>query len=426
MFNFKEKIVMKNIQKFFAALKRRACLYALWGKASECEAFPIRARGGKQGAVCIGHTAEKRASRAARVFIPFYRLCFGLSLLVYSLSLGHCANVKGKVFGGDGNFCSFSEKASTFREGTGDEDNPYVIYTCPELALISDDIDAHYKLGRNINASGGDWTPIGDNTNQFTGSLDGNGYLIRNLTVDISEASGDAYGGFFGYIDSSNAVISNIALPDVSVTVNQNSATANTYVGGLVGRISNGTISNSYAAGAVTVTSSGTSVDAVVDAGGLVGHNDGTINNGYTGASVTIRTQRSKGRVGGLVGSSGGTINNSYATGRATCDGSSCSGVSLGGLVGRNNSAGVNASYWDTVSTATNNGCGDHGSGCLSVMGLITMGMQTVTTDPTTSPIGLGLGFQFSAGSYPKLKLCTVCTGAFAGFEYSDELLPAQ
>ena len=119
--NFRKKGENSNEKhtKFFAALKRRACLYALWGKASECEAFPIRARGGKQGAVCIGHTAEKRDSR---VFIPFYRLCFVLSLLVYSLSLGHCANVKGKVFGGDdddGNKpCSFSEKASAFSEGT--------------------------------------------------------------------------------------------------------------------------------------------------------------------------------------------------------------------------------------------------------------------------------------------------------------------
>ena len=95
---------MKNIQKFFAALKRRACLYALWGKASECEAFPIRARGGKQGAVCIGHTAEKRASRvfihaapsyciksAKPILSHFYRLFFGLSLSITCSLFWSCA-----------------------------------------------------------------------------------------------------------------------------------------------------------------------------------------------------------------------------------------------------------------------------------------------------------------------------------------------
>ena len=95
-----------------------------------------------------------------------------------------------------------------------------MIYTCPDLALISDELGAHYKLGGNINASGGDWTPIGDNTNRFTGSLDGNGYLIDGLTVNITASSGDADGGFFGYIGL-GAVISNIALQDVSIIVNK-------------------------------------------------------------------------------------------------------------------------------------------------------------------------------------------------------------
>ena len=359
-----------------------------------------------------------------------FRLCFGLSLLVYGLSLGHCANVKGKVFGD--NSCSFSRKAFAFSKGDGTPGSPYVIYTCPGLALISDDLSAHYKLGGDIDASGGDWTPIGDNStndadSRFTGSLDGNGYLISHLTVGIEIDSGAAYGGFFGHIDG--AVISNIALQDLSITVNQNSTRDEAYAGGLVGREDDGTISNSYATGAVTVTSQ---ANGTVYVGGLVGRNGGgqMISNSYARVSVTVRNQRSRVKAGGLLGRSGARINNSYATGQATCD-TSCSDALIGGLVGdrEGGAVAVMNSYWDTDSTRTMNGCGDPDMDCGGgATGLRTAQMQKVTADPMTSPIGLGDdAFQFSAGSYPKLYRCEIdsTTNACSG-SFTTELLPGQ
>ena len=297
------------------------------------------------------------------------------------------------------------------------------------------------QLGNNFNASGEeDWTPIGDFGDPFTGSLDGNGYLIRNLTVNISVSSSvPTYGGFFGRAGAPAdlAVISNVALRDVSITVNQNSAVAAACpacVGGLLGDCSDMVrIRNNYVTGTVTVTSPATG--GSIAAGGLVGlsASSGTFSRNYARVRVIIRNQLGYARAGGLVGNStaAGTFGKNYATGRATCDSTgSCSGARLGGLLGLRRPGTVANSYWDTDSTETDAGCGGGGMNCNASTnaGLRTAQMQSVTTDPTTSPIGLGDGFQFSAGYYPKLYLCEInpMTNGCRSGSFSTELLPGQ
>ena len=221
-----------------------------------------------------------------------------------------------------------------------------MICTYAQLGMLGDDLSARYELGDNIDASascGGDcgspsgsgWTPVGDAGNNFSGTLDGNGYMISDLFVDIS---GDD-GGFFGVIGT-GAEVRNIGLSNVDVRAandagglaGQNDGTiSNSYVtgtvsasgsaaGGLVGYNNDGTISNSYAAAAVSTGS-----DA---AGGLAGQNDGTISNSYAAGAASGGT----GNAGGLVGyNNGGNISNSYATGAA-----SGGAGSIGGLVGSN------------------------------------------------------------------------------------------
>ena len=322
--------------------------------------------------------------------------------------------------------CSLEADAATgFNKGDGMKGSPFLICTYEQLDMIRADLIAHYQLGNNFNASGkGNWTPIGG-TPPFTGSLDGDGYLIRNLTVNITVSSGTAYGGFFGYING--AVISNIALRDVSITV-KHPKISQANVGGLVGDVNGGTISNSYVTGgpgpvistlSTAISAGGTYV------GGLVGSlsSGGTISNSYAGASVAVLSQGNPIGAGGLVGNvGGGTINNSYATGHATCDDTgSCKGtLSLGGLVGQNNGT-IRDSYWDIESTQHTAGCGGSG-GCAGAMGLRTAQMQD------GSSAALGDGFQISGGgSYPKLYLCEIdsttngCSGSF-----STELLPGQ
>ena len=62
------------------------------------------------------------------------------------------------------------------------------------------------------------WTPIGTSAKPFTGSLDGNGYTIKNLTLVEAEAKeGKAYIGFFGY--AKNATIKNVTFENVYLNI---------------------------------------------------------------------------------------------------------------------------------------------------------------------------------------------------------------
>ena len=61
-------------------------------------------------------------------------------------------------------------------------------------------------------------SPIGDFTNQFTGSLNGGDFSISKLTVSISDATGNQYGGLFGYIGSEGEVY-NLGLREVEVDI---------------------------------------------------------------------------------------------------------------------------------------------------------------------------------------------------------------
>ena len=320
--------------------------------------------------------------------------------------------------------CSADADAGTgFNGGDGSEGDPYIICTYEQLAMIEDDLAVSYQLASTIDAdSEDDWTPIGDDSSQFRGSLDGGGYSIRNLTVDIpvSPSLEPTYGGFFGYIGS-GAVISNIALQDVSITVDHNSASIDdsAYTGGLVGLNNGGTISNSYAAGTVACNSATSGFSFV---GGLVGNNtSGTISNSYAGVSVSAMVIQSP-RLGGLVGYNEGTINRSYATGRASCTGAaSCSGALIGGLLGKDGRIVTN-SYWDTVSTQQSGGCG----GAWNCRGGAT-GLTTSEMQDGSSASGLGSGFDLTGGAYPKLYLCEIdsTTNACSG-SFSTELLPGQ
>ena len=170
----------------------------------------------------------------------------------------------------------------------------------------------------NENATCTGWTPVGDATTAFTGSLEGAGYTIRKLYVNI--ASGANRGGLFGQTGRAG-VVKNVGLTNAYIKVD----TRISRVGSLVGE-HRGNLSNSYATGSV---SGGRSFASTI--GGLVGNNQGNLSNSYTTASVSgsgISTS-----VGGLVGRNWGSISNSYATGSL-----SGSGINsyVGGLMGRN------------------------------------------------------------------------------------------
>ena len=168
------------------------------------------------------------------------------------------------------------------------------------------------------------WDPIGDADSGvgFTGTLDGNGYTISNLTINRPDEDGV---GLFCIIGDPNTMsggeVRNLGIECVDIV-------GNTGVGGLAGG-SVGTITNCYVIGDITGN--------YIGAGGLVGQNMGIITNSYAAGSVEGNDY-----IGGLVGyNENGTISNSYASGSIT------GGSRVGGLVGGNYGGTITNCYAD-------------------------------------------------------------------------------
>jgi hypothetical protein len=230
--------------------------------------------------------------------------------------------------------------------GTGEPNDPYLIYTAEQMNAIGaepNDWDKYFKLMADIDLeayTGTDFNIIGTSyDNAFTGVFNGSGHTISNFSY-ISTDRGRV--GLFRYVDGENALIKDLGLIDPNVDAGTGS-----YVGSLVDRLSNGTISNCYIeSGSVsggryvgglvgmsfrgTITGcyvDGSSVSGNDDVGGLVGYNyDGTITDCYASGSVSGNEY-----VGGLVGHNNrGTITN------CTSSGSVSGNDDVGGLVGHN------------------------------------------------------------------------------------------
>lgn len=182
-----------------------------------------------------------------------------------------------------------------------------VIKTAAELDAVRNDLSGKYMLMGDIDLSGfANWDPIGDNSDDFTGTFDGNGHVVKNLKID-SPTENDL--GLFGCIMF--ATIQNICMENVDIKGNDS-------VGGIVGTAWNSIITNCYLTGSV----SGTKY-----VGGVSGFNSSTITNCYSTGSVSGNIW-----IGGIAGSNlnANTITNCYSK-------SSISGTEeTGGIAGRN------------------------------------------------------------------------------------------
>ena len=347
------------------------------------------------------------------------------------------------------------------------------------------------------------WVPVGDHSNRrFTGSLDGNGHTISNLYVYMNVSSGHLHGGFFGIVGTSGQV-KNVGLTNIYVhashagtivsdshigglagevregTIMNSYATGfvssstviTSYTGGLVGYINGATIMNSYATASVTGSVSGNHTVCIGGLAGLGIISDSIINSYATGSAASSSAENT--HAGGLTGcitrnasitnsyatgsvtSSGGTnsigggllgwfnegtIMNSYATGDAGCiAGETCTGPSLGGLVGQRNTgatiSGKNYFVHNGAGTDDDDGVGGAGTCagtvCIQATGSTAADRRTWMRDTFNEGTTLGwnpavwdsLGV---SGTFPKLKyvagFCSnpahttqaACTGARA------------
>jgi len=202
-----------------------------------------------------------------------------------------------------------------------------------QLQSMRNNLAGNYCLANDIDASEKpNFAPIGNDGAPFTGRLNGNGHVIRDLRVN----SGQQRVGLFGVTRA--AVISNLTLQNINVT----GTAANSSVGGLAGFASadapdSTTIANVHVSGKVKCLASG------CDAGGIFG-NFGS----FTGTKL-LRNCSSSATVvgvrfvGGIAGSTlHVTIRRTYATGPVRCTGLNCMAA---GLVGRLSSSTVTGTF---------------------------------------------------------------------------------
>ena len=306
-----------------------------------------------------------------------------------------------------------------------------------DLNAIRGDLDGHYVLVNDLDASspgyrelagstanqGKGWQPIGTSEQRFTGSLDGQDYQIRDLSVNRPD---EGFVGLFGAVGQ-GAIVWNVGVADAAVTGewtvgalaggnwgqisnchSAGSVSGDDCVGGLVGgnagSISGcysaaavagvwdvgglvgcsdprGVVSQSYSAGSITgqwavgglvggnlggTVSRAYAASAVTGddyVGGLVGDNQGAVSNCYATGSVSGQWY-----VGGLAGynDAGGSVSNCYATGAVSGE------LSVGGLVGGSDGGVVTSSFWDTQASGVDDSDGGTGKATTALRSIVT------------------------------------------------------
>jgi len=244
-----------------------------------------------------------------------------------------------------------------FAGGDGSQSNPYQIETAQQLQDISNDTTAYYILISDVDLSSFNWSPIGG----FTGSLNGDGFVVSNLTVGNNSSTRQ---GLFGSIDD-GGIVKNIGVINADVTGSSD-------VGILAGTIfSGGSVEKCFSQGIVFGDSSNT--------GGLVGTNSGDITICYSLANVDGNSSNA----GGLVGKTFSSVSKSYSTG--TVSGSS----DVGGFIGESFGT-VTDCFWDTESSGLSTGIVNDGGTTTNLVGLTTSEMQGQEAETNMS------GFDFT------------------------------
>ena len=243
-------------------------------------------------------------------------------------------------------FAEGSWNGTALTEPAQTAEGVYQIGTGAELAWFASKVNdgtvssANAILTADIELSGMDWTPIGTNTNKYTGTFDGDGYYITGLYINSSST----YQGLFGYV--SDGTIRNL---------------------GAKGQVKGG----QYTAGIVAYLAGSGSVDCCMNAvnvtggkncGGIAGfqNTSAPITNCYNTGSITAGNVQLVGGIsgGGSTFTQANTITNCYNIGTVYSTGK------YGGAInGSNTVTKVTNSYylegsWTGTQTANVNKAG--------------------------------------------------------------------
>lgn len=178
-----------------------------------------------------------------------------------------------------------------------------------------------------------EWKPIGTFAKPYTGTFDGNGKTISNISINAADC-----GGLFGYIGN-NGTVKDLNVKDINITGGNSAA----YVGVIAGCNDGGTI-----AGCTVETAKITADDGVI--GGIVGQN---LNDSTMMACSFQGNINSDWITGGVVGQNYGTVISCWAS----CVFEDTFSGDVGGVAGHNYNSIV-ACYWK--SDAVSDGVGDY------------------------------------------------------------------
>ena len=308
----------------------------------------------------------------------------------------------------------------------------------------------------------GGWMPIGDDASPYVAIFEGNGRtisnlyisrssidnvglfgrvnggIIRNLGLEVGNATGEAYtGALIGYIEGNTIVESCYAAASVR---------GGHDVGSLIGRMVSSNVTSCYSTGSVRSTESnigglvgyvgrGSSVTACYSTanvngldqvGGLVGYVD---NGSSVTACYSIGAVNGSSEVGGFVGylGSGSSVTACYSIGAV--NGSS----EVGGLVGNLAGGVITASYYDNLSVLKGIGSLAASHDQQTAVSKTTSELQT-PTDYTDIYAGWNIDLDHSgdldnpwdfvkASVYPKLRVDFNNDGVATVAEFGPQLL---
>lgn len=174
----------------------------------------------------------------------------------------------------------------------------YVIGSCTDLQGMQADPAGNYSLVNDIDCtdsaswnSGTGFMPI----ENFTGQLNGNGFVISNFYINRSDGSQGLFSHNAGYSQDLNVIIQDLGMENVDIT-------CGAYCGAIAGW-NPGYLLRSYATGSIHGT-------FTAHIGGLVGVNQGIVNNSWSNVSLCGYYFK-----GGIISDNINIVENTYAVG---------------------------------------------------------------------------------------------------------------
>ena len=217
------------------------------------------------------------------------------------------------------------------------------IYNAPQLNDIRQNLSGKYILMNDIDLSSwGEWSPIGYNSTglneatAFRGVFDGNGYVIKNINVDIVRERAHALAGLFG--QTYMATISNLGVMSGRISAKASVYYARSYAGGIIGEAYDSEIINCFNSATIYAQAEASSnIGTESKAGGIIGQSINSLIRSCFNLG-TIETFGGEGSstcdCGGIIGlSMDSEVSTCYNNGTINSYGAKY-GSDLGGIIG--------------------------------------------------------------------------------------------